>query len=310
MKKNIISALAAASAALLLSVSCSKQESIQSAGGARTFTASIEQGLTRTTLFDVNRIQWNENDLICINGISKYSAIPTDDVTTADFKFVSGAEPTSPYVAYYPYSLVDPEDGPTFPNTQIYEKGRFNAPMYAQGTDENLEFKNICGVIRLSLKLAGEGAKEDMVRKIKVFYEGSSSTLLWGPFSVDDAYNAVINKDKAPKITIGMPAEENPGIITLDCGVEGVAININDFTDFFIYLPPIPNYEDNALRFKVFNTAGGTDSFVVGSGAFAIERNTLYPLTFDRVIFESEDQESEAQESEAQGEAAAQEEKK
>lgn len=274
MKKNIISVASAVLATLLLSVSCSKQESIQSAGGARTFTASIEQGLTKTYLSDSlsTEILWNENDLICINGYSLFSAKPTGNGTTAEFRSVGDVKLTAPYHAYYPSSIFDRDKGPVLPQTQKYEAGRLNTPMYALGTSENLEFKNICGILRLSLKTKSGEATID---SIKVHIGGDHTTYLWGPFSVDENYNAVIDKDKAPMMTIGMPEEGNPTIGFLDCG-DGVVINDSEPTSFFIYLPPVLN-GDYKLTLGIFNTERKHVEFHV-DGEFSIERNKLYHL--------------------------------
>ena len=53
MKKNIIVAALAAASALLLAASCQKQELVEQNNGnaeGKTFTASISQNLTKTTI--------------------------------------------------------------------------------------------------------------------------------------------------------------------------------------------------------------------------------------------------------------------
>ncbi len=291
MKKNIISVASAVLATLLLSVSCSKQESIQSAGGARTFTASIEQGLTKTYLSDSlsTEILWNENDLICINGYSLFSAKPTGNGTTAEFRSVGDVKLTAPYHAYYPSSIFDRDKGPVLPQTQKYEAGRLNTPMYALGTSENLEFKNICGILRLSVKTKSGEATID---SIKVHIGGDRSVYLWGPFSVDGGYNAVIDKDKAPQPYMGMPEEENPTIGFLDCG-DGVVINDSEPTSFFIYLPPVSNGDYN-LTLGIFNTERKNVEFHV-NGEFSIERNKLYHLDLEVEFPQQQEQQGQAE---------------
>lgn len=292
MKKNIISVASAVLATLLLSVSCSKQESIQSAGGARTFTASIEQGLTKTYLSDSfsTEILWNEKDLICINGYSLFYAIPTDNGTTAEFRSVGDVKLTAPYHAYYPSSIFDQDKGPVLPQTQKYEAGRLNTPMYALGTSENLEFKNICGILRLSVKTKSGEATID---SIKVHIGGDHTTYLWGPFSVDDGYNAVIDKDKAPQPYMGMPEEENPTIGFLDCG-DGVVINDSEPTSFFIYLPPVSNGDYKQLTLGIFNTERKHVEFHV-DGEFSIERNKLYHLDLEVEFPQQHEEEGQAE---------------
>ena len=71
MKKNIIIAAIAAASALLLSVSCQKENQPESQnginGGANTFTATIEQSITKTTITDY-KVNWTATDKINING--------------------------------------------------------------------------------------------------------------------------------------------------------------------------------------------------------------------------------------------------
>ena len=93
MKKNIIIAAIAAASALLLSVSCQKESlpELQNGiiGGANTFTATIEQSLTKTTLTDGVKVNWTSADKISING-KTYTATPKDDATKASFTAEDG----------------------------------------------------------------------------------------------------------------------------------------------------------------------------------------------------------------------------
>ena len=97
MKKNIIIAAIAAASALLLCASCQKQELVEQNNGinasGKTFTATIEQGLTKTTITSEYKVNWVEGDQIDING-SIFSATPdASDATKASLTKVSGSDP-------------------------------------------------------------------------------------------------------------------------------------------------------------------------------------------------------------------------
>ena len=71
MRNNIISSAAVAASAILLTLSCTKQEEMQSVNKGKTFIATIEQAQTKTTLEDNGDgkyfVNWNSGDLININ---------------------------------------------------------------------------------------------------------------------------------------------------------------------------------------------------------------------------------------------------
>ena len=84
-----ISIIFAAAAALF---SCTK-ENTEVVDEARVFTASIEQGTTRTVIADdFRKVEWVSGDLIKING-AVYTATPGDPATKAQFNYKSGAHP-------------------------------------------------------------------------------------------------------------------------------------------------------------------------------------------------------------------------
>ncbi|MCQ2155036.1 MAG: hypothetical protein MJY55_04385 [Bacteroidales bacterium] len=226
MKKNIIIATVAAVSALLVSISCTKQDDVQSVSEAKVFTATIEQGLTKTTLKET-LVCWNEKDLINING-SEYSATPNrEKPASATFTLESGVSPQAPYRAIYPASLYNKGEY-CFPDVQYYQSGRFNAPMYASSSSESLAFNNICGVICLRLKSQDES--ETIVSRIVLATKGE---LVSGPFKVDkDDYGT---SNWKAYMTGGY---NSSNIVTLDCGEEGVTLNQSEPKEFYIYLPP------------------------------------------------------------------------
>ena len=258
MKKNIILAAFAAASAILLSASCQKQELVEQNNGnasGKTFTATIEQGLTKTTITNEYKVNWVEGDQIDINGTT-YSATPdASDATKATFTKVSDSDPdgTFGYTAVYPASIMAGTQA-TLPATQTYAEGRFNAPMYAESETEAFTFQNICGVLCLSLK------GTDKVRRIAV----TANEEICGSFEFTTA----------PAFSI----TEGGKTVTLDCGAEGVQLSTTGSTNFYIYLPPKDSYTAG-MKIVVTSTEGKTFEKTTTT-AVKIERNNLYTFNW------------------------------
>ena len=121
MRKSIIIAAISAASAILLAASCQKQEAPESRNESKTFTAVIDQELTKTTITSEFKVNWDEGDQIDING-AIYSATPnSSDATKAGFTKVSGSDPTPDYTAVYPASIIV-NTAPTLPATQTLVK--------------------------------------------------------------------------------------------------------------------------------------------------------------------------------------------
>lgn len=233
MKKNILITSFAATAALLLSVSCTKQDLSQqqteSVVEGGTFTAVIEQNFTKTTLTDELKVLWENGDKICVNGMYVYSAVPKIPANKALFYPVKDEAPEDEvYQVYYPENIL--KDGVGFlPYKQVYRKGSLNTPMYAQSYNysKELSFQNICGVLRFAL------SGTEKVKSISVTTAGE---LVCGPFNVrtkDSGRNtewiAVPNGDVYDSAL---------WTVTLDCGDHGVQLATDKPTFFYIALPP------------------------------------------------------------------------
>ena len=249
MRKNIIIAAIAAASAVLLTVSCAKQEQPGLSNEVKTFTAVIDQGITKTTIDDC-KVKWVSGDEISING-AVYSATPDGtDATKASFAYKSGTTPSSPYSAIYPASLYN-AGSLEFPEVQTYEAGKFNAPMYAESTTENLSFKNICGVICFGLKGTSK------VKSIAI----TANEAICGAFTMTDA------------TTVSLTGTGKT--VTLDCG-DGVQLG-TEFTKFYVYLPP-RNYTAG-MKIVITDTYGGTFTQSTTSEV-VIKRNELYTLVW------------------------------
>ena len=268
MKKNIIFT---AIATLLLSASCTQQDDFLPGNEAKTFTATIEQSQTRTALVDKVKVDWSEKDQIKING-AIYSATPVAGKTgVAEFKYVSGKKPEEgPYTAVYPADLYDEEIGGLyFPRMQYYEPGKLNAPMIARSNNEQLSFRNICGVICFSL------TGTDKIRGIEVM---SNDIPLWGPVEVDPTTaKATIIVKKMPEETVKstLQAVQSRFAIALDCGEEGLQLSKTP-TNLYIYLPEA-TFPASGLRVR-FVSAENTDNYheMIARNSVTVERNNIY----------------------------------
>lgn len=223
MKKTIIAITAILANTLLLFVSCEKQD-FPVREENKSFTATIDQSLTKTILNSDFKVFWEPTDTVNING-TVYSALITSDSTKAEFRYVTGPEPMAPYKAIYPASLY--VDGRyVFPTHQTWVQGEFDLPMYAESNTEHLAFKNICGVLHFALK------GTEKVKNIIV----TANEPICGIFTMEDATT----------VKISHPIKT----VTLDCG--GVQLNSGTATDFYIYLPP--NTYTAGMRVIMTNT--------------------------------------------------------
>lgn len=265
MKKNIIIATLVAASALLASISCTKQDDVQSMSEAKVFTATIEQELTKTMLKD-GSVFWDEKDLININGAG-YSATPNrDKPESATFTFVDGIAPTAPYHAIYPASLWD-NGKYFFPSVQNYSEDKFNAPMYAQSSSEKLIFNNICGVI--CLKLRSSDDSETVVRRIVLT---TKEETVWGEFSVNT------NVDEKWEASVYNNGDQS-NTVTLDCGEDGISLNPYYDKEFFIYLPP-QNYQ-SGMTVSIQSTNPDCSAYEMHTNCdVSVECNSVYSFNW------------------------------
>ncbi len=154
MKKFFIMAVAAIAA---LS-SCSSDDAVNNEGGQNekgvtSFTATIASGTTRATATYYNNEQnckaaWEAGDKISVDG-AVYTAASSG--LTTNFTG-SGATKggDNKYHAYFPASLCSGTTA-SLPATMPLEAGKFDMPMYAESETTELSFKNLCGVLAITV---------------------------------------------------------------------------------------------------------------------------------------------------------------
>lgn len=238
------------------------------------FEAFVEDGCsgtTRTALSNATNssgnyyLTWENGDAISItDGTS--SAIYKTAESGSKVKFekesgsISNCAPS--YKAFYP-SYLTPQNM-ELPVIQEYvENGVKDFPMYAESSNTTLQFKNLCGILRVSLKNQDE-CNPVKVKSITAIAEGKG---LSGKFTIGECGAAV---------TCGV------GTATLNCS-SPVALNSCLTTDFNIILP---KGEYCGMKLKI-TTADGKVVNLKAQGAINIRRSgitkvniALKPTTF------------------------------
>ena len=172
------------------------------------------------------------------SGSDKIAVYADDAATPATFTLTGGAGTGvasfrgdvygDRYIAFYPQTMLSSRSGNiltiNLPAEQEYVPGTFANdayPMAAVTTTKELLFKNLCSVVRISLKGTA------MVNKI-VFRPMDPSVKVSGDATVD------LSNPAAPVLTMDASASN---AVTLNV-TGGVQLSSTEATDFFIVLPP------------------------------------------------------------------------
>ena len=222
-----------------------------------TLNAAIEADPETRTLLTasengVSNVLWSENDRIAvfIDGDSNLHPFTLSGGAGTRNALFSGEGTGSSYEAFYPVSMSPSIDGKTilvtFPYEQSYVPGTFAPgafPMAAISGTPDIQFRNVCSVLRLSL------AGNDTVTRI-VFRSKSSDALVSG------------------RATVSMDDPENPVLKVAGDGCDSLALNVSGVTlkqdiptDFFLVLPPqtykggftVRIYSDNRFMEKTYS---------------------------------------------------------
>ena len=231
--------------ALFTLTSCHKEET----SNGHQFRATMEDCTSqngKTTLSGTN-LNWVGGDRIAVYGTAGrgiYSATPQTPATTAIFDNVSGETGNAPFRAFYPTTLTTDGVNITLPATQTYvENSIHEFPMYAESSNNTLNFKNLCGALKLHL------TKADVNVTTIYVTVPTPDPVINGTFSI--SHNA-----NGPQL---IPVSGG-NAITLTCAT---AQSIASGKDFYIYLPAGDynglkiemNTDDGRYCIKTANTA-------------------------------------------------------
>ena len=266
MKKTILSI--AVIAAAFVAASCQKenlQENNASEGSASVFTATIETVAgTKTTVERIDgslatyKTYWESTDQISINGVT-YTATPdVTDATKATFTTTSGSVPTATFKAYFPANLYN-NGTPTLPAnvSETWVDGKYNMPMYATSTTASLSFKNLCGVLKITVTNA-------QLASVKCITVSSTNCATSGAFTVSgDAAVLTAASNTANTVTVTYTD----------------AVNTEATGKVFYVAIPAKTYKNLSIAVsdgtttKVMTTKSNQD--------IVVDRNTIYPITFN-----------------------------
>lgn len=285
---------------MLLLAGCSKSdiEEVNTSIGAEnpTFYASLEGGDETRTYLDENlKMRWHNDDRITVfcgnDNNAEYAFTGKTGATAGDFQLIvenqtGTGESVWRNYALYPHSSATKfvSTGPygyieyTIPATQHYVEGTFapNTNLMAAVTEtpeeRRLQFKNVCGYLKLDLYGNDVTVKEITLRDN---YGGP----LAGAVRVEFAYR------RDPMLT--WEGTVMSDALTLDCG-EGVKIGTTKETATSFYLVVPPTEFPGGFSVTITDTKGGTMTQTTEK-AQEIKRNTvksMAPFKVETIVWE------------------------
>lgn len=183
-----------------------------------------------------------------------------DVMQMSDMTFVYEDEKidNAPFHAYFPATLYDGTTA-VLPSqiTEEWTDSKFNMPMYASSETTDLQFKNLCGVLKITVN------DEDLA-SVKSITVSSANCATSGAFTV--------NAENAAELSY--PSDASKSVtVTYNTAVE------TDAEGKVFYIPvPAQTYRDLVIKVSddsrtvCMTTRNGVD--------IVVERNKIYPITF------------------------------
>lgn len=217
--KKVIFAISMLAVAFGFTACSNEDEAVNNAKKGKATVVAFTENETRTALSGDDtegyQVVWSEGDKITI-GTETFD-IDEKSIAGTTAKFTGNTLAEDTYTALYGINEM------VWPSKQTYKEGNVaNFPMYASATVDTegnispLSFKNLGGLLRLTVKVKGEST-----RKIKSI-EIASSNKMAGPFTIKNDAASIVNQ-------FGTQVKS----IVLDCGSDGVALSASG-TDFYI----------------------------------------------------------------------------
>ena len=230
MRRQILTIMALAGVVML--AGCKKQgiETVPSGEGAVVFTATTGGGGEKTLLYpsENGAVKWESGDAIKVNN-GNYVLSSGAGTTSGTFTLNTGIAPSAPYCAVYPNANGNSVSGSTvtltLPATQQLVAGSFGSganPMVAYSSTTSLDFKNVCGALRI--KLYGEESNTRINRIVL----STSSGRLCGTYTVDaNSSTPTLNYASGEGTTLTLSGD----LVTL-------STDSSNPTEFYAVLPP------------------------------------------------------------------------
>lgn len=263
MKKLINSFLATALMALVL-VSCKEEPEVTISH----FTISQERCLDQlngSSYLDETNLSWKAGDQAMVFGSDENEAIfsitpSLINYESAEMDYTEGHLSSAPYKAIYPASLASSCNTVELPAIQTSEDGRLVlCPMYGETSTDQLQFKNICGVLKVHLQQANTN-----ITSIVVIADN-----ICGKFSIANAPDnptAVYSSNGGHVVTFNCTTDQN---------IDGTG------HDFYICLPA-GTYSN--MELKIVNTEGGIHTY--NGQNIKIDRSKYTTLAISDMTFE------------------------
>ena len=257
-------------ASTLILIGCYDEELEKMAEGRSfsSFTASIADiGITRSHLEDGKHVVWDEGDWIGV-----YS--DTEDVKEYCYQesvFSGGTISGNTFYAFYPYS----EEAIDTDNRNIihvnlwggagYTEDSYNRalPMVAKSTDNNLKFKQTCGLIRFSLK------GTNLVNHVHL--EVNNREIITGKGIIDISQDNPILKM--------VPDEEDTWRSSVDMFPNNIQLKADEDTDFY-FIVPVGVYK-KGLTLSIYGSNPTTNE------EFSIEKRTDKEVDVSRAMIKT-----------------------
>lgn len=246
-------------AAAMCLTSCNKDE--QTADGIQ-FKATMERASSQDakTILNESDLEWVAGDQVAIYGSEQqglYTAQPVSGTpTSATLSVVGQPAQGTPYCAIYPASAANSRTSFTIPAEQVTVDGSLtNFPMYAKSADENLAFKNLCGVLKIHLQQT-----DALVSRIIV----TATTEINGNFNIN-------NSQEIPSISY---ADGGSCTTMLTCTTPQ---DITEGKDFYVIMPA---GDYSGLNVKIMNAGYGVEKNAPEEAVVTIERSKYSTLSF------------------------------
>lgn len=254
-------------AALTVLSSCNNSDKIGteiedlSTSQVTTFTAIIE-GSTKATLNETTP-NWEVGDVISIDG-HEYTA----DAAGASSTFTGTGATEATHHAYFPSYLYDAGLGlKVIPRniTETWEDGKFNMPMYAESTNDELSFKNLCGVLKITIGGDYENSGSYIGYNVRSITISSLNRATSGVFTVNASGAAVLASPDAIGNTLTI-TYSTPVLIPREGKTFYVPVPAQTYRGLIVKI----NDDNDNPRWKT--TTENKD--------IVVERNKIYPINF------------------------------
>ena len=292
MKKFYLFAAIAALFAVSCTTDMTKDVECLPIGENQIFVSFEEQSDTRIQLNEECKTVWTKGDLISVFEKNRANAcwryIGATGKRNGAFIPKSSASSTQSLdkvVVVYPYNesytiSVDKRIVTTLPAEQLYHTGSYSVGdnlMVSQSDDRNFVLKSVCGWLKF--QFVGTG----VITKIE--FSGNNYEQIAGKVRVDctdaslDLIEDMLEDPTTDDGEVGgtlIDPEDYVTTVALNCGEEGVALNSDTVTDFYLILPP--QTFESGITVKV-TCADGTVVEKSTKSPLTISRNAIQPMT-------------------------------